>query len=79
MRTWGSGPREVKCVEKGEEVAASEDRSIRVRLYPDGSVRLTLVRGTRYAVRQMFFNEKGGNILMMPVGSTGTAFSRRGR
>jgi len=59
---------------KGVEVCATEDRSIRVRVYPDGQVRLTIVRGTRYAVRQMWWDDKGGNILLMPVEATGTPF-----
>jgi hypothetical protein len=60
--------------ERGEEVAASADRTIRVRLYEDGQIRLTIVRGTRYAIRQMWFDSNGGNILLLPVEGTGEPF-----
>lgn len=65
--------------QSGKEVAASEDRSIRVRLYPDGSVRLTIVRGTRYTIKQMWFSGEGGNILLEPTAGTGVPFPGTGK
>jgi hypothetical protein len=59
----------------GREVARTPDGKVRIRLYVDGSIRLTIVRGTRYALRQMWFSNDGGNILLMPVEGTGEPFS----
>jgi len=45
---------------------AAVDGKFKLVEYPDGRIRLTLLGG-RYAVRGMWFDDKGGNIMMMPL------------
>jgi hypothetical protein len=47
-----------------QPVAQTPDRTIRVYEYADGSVRVAIVKGTRYLVKGMFFGPRGGNITL---------------
>jgi len=48
------------------KMIAAVDGKFKLVEYPDGRIRLTLLGG-RYAVRGMWFDDKGGNIMMMPL------------